>query len=316
MNQRKKYTQEELKDLENKSIQFHNALFDKAINENIIVDILSNTTNEERQIIRGFYKKNYNHPIQNDINTQLTNKLREIAIDMFDTPYEYDARELHIALNSFTNDDNTIVEIFASRPKAHLEIVDMAYKKFFKISLREDVQKQGSKEYSQFLIAIMDIERPLEQKIMGDKASNIAKELIKNRLKVYGTNVNLFKKVFLEKSREDLILISRAYFELTKKSLYDAIDAEVEGKNKRLLKGLLFAVITPAQWFAKKCSKAIEGMGENNNTLLRILISRAEIDMYAIRDYYYMDKNKEIKDDIEDEINGAYGQILANLCLK
>ena len=315
MNQQREYTEQELQDLENLSTQFHDALFGKSIDENTIVKILSSTTNEERQIIRGLYKKSNNHPIQNDINTQLTGKLREITIDMFDTPYEYDARELHNALNSFNNDDN-IVEIFASRPKNHLEIVDLAYQKFFKISLREDVQKQGSKEYSQFLLAIMDVERPLDQTITGKKGYDIAKELIKNGLKIYGTDVNLFKKVFIEKSREDLIIISRAYNELNKKSLYDAIDSEIAGKNKKLLKGLLFAVITPAQWFAKKCLKSIKGLGGDNNTLFRVLISRAEIDMYALRDYYFMESNNDIKNDLEDEANAAYGQILVNLTLK
>ena len=51
---------------------------------------------------------------------------------MLDTPYEYNAIELYNALKSITNDDNTIVEIFSSRPKNHLEIVDLAYQKFFK----------------------------------------------------------------------------------------------------------------------------------------------------------------------------------------
>jgi hypothetical protein len=316
MSLQREYQPEEIKELENRTNEFHKALFEKTVDENIIVEILSNTTNEERQIIRSIYKKTYKHPIQNDINSQLTGKLREITIDMFDTPYEYDARELHTALNSFTNDDITIVEIFVSRPKSHLDIVDIAYKKFFKISLREDVQKQGSKEYSQFLLAIMDFERPLEQTISGDEAYDAAKELIKNGLKVYGNDLNLFKKIFVEKSREDLILIARAYFELSKKSLYDAIESEVGGKNRRLLKGLLFAVITPVQWFAKKCYKAIQGLGGDNNSLIRVLISRAEIDMYAIRDYYFMDTNHEIKNDIEDDTAGAYGQILVNLSLK
>ena len=235
---------------------------------------------------------------------------------MFDTPYEYDARELHMALNSFTNDDNTIVEIFVSRPKNHLDIVDLAYKNFYKISLREDVQKQGSKEYSQFLLAIMDFERPIDQTISGNDAYETAKDLIKTGLKAYGSDVNLFKKVFVEKSREDLILISRAFYELNKKSLYDTIDTDVEGKNRRLLKGLLFAVITPAQWFAKKIYKSIQGFGGDMRTLFRVLISRSEIDMYAIRDYYFMDRNVDIKNDIENDTNGAYGQILVNLSLK
>ena len=108
MSQAREYTAEEIKELEERSNQFHEALFGKEIDENIIVDILINTTNEERQIMRGFYKKTNNKPIQNDINSQLKGKLREITIDMFDTPYEYDARELHNALNSLTNDSRNI----------------------------------------------------------------------------------------------------------------------------------------------------------------------------------------------------------------
>ena len=105
------------------------------------------------------------------------------------------------------NDENTIVEIFASRPKNLLEIVDLAYKKFFKISLRDDVKKQGSKEYAQLLVALMDIERPLDQTVSGKEAYDMANELIKNGLKIYVNDINLFKKIFVEKSNKDLILI-------------------------------------------------------------------------------------------------------------
>ena len=47
------------------------------------------------------------------------------------------------------------------------------------------------------------------------------------------------------------------------------------------------------------------------------IITRAEIDMYAIRDYYYMEYNNELRNDIQDEDNeDSYGQILTNLSLK
>ena len=120
----------------------------------------------------------------------------------------------------------------------------------------------------------------------------------------------------MEKSREDLILISRVYNDLNKNSLYDAIEAQVAGENRKLLKGILFVVITPAQWLAKKCLKAIKGLGGDNNFLFIFLISRSEIDMYAIRDYYFMETNSVIKNDLEVDTNRALGQILVNLTLK
>ena len=305
----------DLEELKLKSTQFHDALFENPIDENTLIDVLTSTTNEERQLIRGFYKQSYNNPIQNDIKSQLQDRLRQMAIDLFDTPYEYDARELHTALNSLTNDDNVIIEIFASRPSAYLEIVDTAYNNFFKISLKDEIRKHTSEEFAEYLIALMEVERPMEQTISGSDAYEFAEELKNGELANIGTDVEKFKTVFVEKSREDLILISRAYYEKTQKNLYEAIEAEVPGKNRRLIKAILFAVITPAQWFARKISKVVQESGDYN-TIRRVLISRAEIDMYAIRDYYYMETNNELRTDIQDENEDAYGQILTNLSLK
>ena len=315
MNQAQEDNQIDLEELKLKSTQFHDALFENPIDENTLIDVLTSTTNEERQLIRGFYKQSYNNPIQNDIKSQLQDRLRQMAIDLFDTPYEYDARELHTALNSLTNDDNVIIEIFASRPSGYLEIVDTAYNNFFKISLKDEIKKHTSEEFAEYLIALMEVERPMEQTISGNDAYEYAEELKNGELANIGTDVEKFKTVFVEKSREDLILISRAYYEKTQKNLYEAIEAEVPGKNRRLIKAILFAVITPAQWFARKISKVVQESGDYN-TIRRVLISRSEIDMYAIRDYYYMETNNELRTDILDENEDAYGQILTNLSLK
>ena len=309
------YTQEDIEDLHSYSTKFHDALFGEQIDEITIEDVLTSTTNEGRQLIRGFYKKAYNKSIQDDINAKLKDKLRQLSIDMFDTPYEYDARELHKALNSLTNDDNVIIEIFSSRPSGYLEIVDKAYCSFFNISLKEEIEKQCGGEFGEYLIALMEVARPMEQTISGSEAYELGEELKNGGLETMGNNIEKFKQIFIEKSREDLILISRAYFERSKKNLYDAIETEVAGKNRRLLKAILFAIITPAQYFAKKLSKVLHEQ-RDDDTIRRVLISRAEIDMYAIRDYYFMEMNNELRSEIPEEDEGAYSRILINLSMK
>ena len=73
MNMKKVYSPGILNELVNKSVQFHNALLEKEkVNEDIISEILSETNNEKRQIIRSNYKKLFKHPIQDDINEKLT----------------------------------------------------------------------------------------------------------------------------------------------------------------------------------------------------------------------------------------------------
>lgn len=318
MNQK---TPEQVKNLESMSIQFHDALFRKILDEKTIISILSTTSNLDRQIIRLFYKKKFSNPIQQDIKCQLSSDLRDLTIDLFDLPYEYDARELHRALTLNKKEEKTIIEIIITRPRKHLILVQKIYKKFYNTSLKNDILKlsENNKElsqFSQFLITVLSSQRPTNQTIEINDAYNIAKDMIKDSIKQYGINVELFKKVFVEKSREDLILISRAFFDLYKKSLYESINQEISGKNKRLIKDILFAIITPAQYFAKKAYKAMKGAGTDENTLFRVIISRAEIDMDDIREYYFRDWNTDLRNDIDGDCSGAYGKILMNLSQK
>ena len=311
-----KKTQEEVKNLEQMSIKFHDSLYRKKIDEETLVSILSTTSNLDRQIIRLFYKKKFPNLIQKDIQTQLSGDFGKLVLNLFDLPYEYDARELHRSLTSFSKDEKAIIEIIITRPRSHLTLVQKIYKKFYNVSLKNDILNLSDKTFSEFLITILASNRPSGLTIKPNDAYNIAKDIIKNGIKQYGKNVNLFKQVFVDRSREDLIMISRAFYDLYKKNLYDVIDNEISGTNKKLIKDILFGLITPAQWFAKKAYKAMKGAGTDDKTLIRVIVSRAEIDMEDIRDYYFRDRNTDLRNDIDGDCSGSYGQLLMNLSEK
>ena len=160
---------------------------------------------------------------------------------------------------------------------------------------------------------ILSSKCPKEKTLEINDAYNIAKDLDKNGIKEYGIKVDLFKEIFVDKSREDLILISRAYYNLYKKNLYNAIDNEIFGLNKILIKNILFGIIKPDEYFAKKIYKAMKGVGNDIRTIFRVIISRAEIDLNEIKDCYFRDRNTDLINDINSECPGAYGKILVNL---
>lgn len=306
------YNEEALNELDKYSTELNSLFGQSPPDEESLVQILTITTNEERQIIRGFYKESFGHDIQSDIkSSSLTKKLKTLCLDMFDTPPEYDARTLYDAIHSFITDENAIIEIFASRPKKHLDLVDLAYEKFFGKSLRNELEEKKD-DFFDYLLCMMDNERPIEQTITGNEAYSYAKNCGEGGVKNYGKNAEEFKDVFVNKSREDLILIARAFYEYNGKNLYDEIDDKLSGKIKELLEGILFAVITPAEWFANKIHKALRGVVDEKE-LNRAIISRCDLDMYAIRDYYLMLFNQDLKTAIEGNTSGSYGQVLENL---
>jgi len=215
-------SQTKINDLTEKAKQIKKAVKSKPINEKILINILNLTTNSERQIIRTSYKRLFNRPIQNDIKEELKNKFKEICLSMFDTPYEYDSRELYKSLNLNPIKYKVIIEIFCSRNKSHLNIVNQAYEQFFKISLKEDIKKKLSNNFSKFLLAIMETNREEEKSISNDDAYKLAKTIKEKKFKIF-EDEKIFINIFLKKSREDLILISRAFFELYKINIYKYI---------------------------------------------------------------------------------------------
>lgn len=312
-------SQTKINELTEKAKQIKKAFNSKQNNEKEIINILKSTNNSQRQIIRTCYKRLYNKPIQNDIKELLTNNFKELCLSMFDTPYEYDSRELYKSLNSDQVNFKIIIEIFSSRSKSHLNIVNQAYEQFFNISLREDIQKKLSNNFSKFLLAMMDTPRREERLLSNDDGYELAKEIKENDSQIFDDE-NIFKNIFLEKSREDLILISRAFFELYKINLYEYIKSlkygEFEEKNKKLIKNILFAVISPSEWFSKKLKKALNGENYDLDQLNRIIIYRSELDLNKIKDYYLNEYGRELYQDIQSITEDSYRETLINICIK
>ena len=313
-------SQTKINELTEKAKIIKKALKSKIKNEKMLINILSSTNNSERQIIRTCYKRLYNKPIQNDIKEELSNNFKEICLSMFDTPYEYDARELYKSLNANPIKFKIILEIFSCRNKAHFNIVNQAYEQFFKKTLREDIQKRISTKFNKFLLAIMDIPRGEGKTISSNNDAYKLAKIIKEKNFQIFDDENLFKNIFLEKSREDLILISRAFFELYEINLYEYIkslkDGKFEEKNKKLIKGILFAVINPSEWFSKKLKKAINELNTDYDRLNRIIIYRSEIDLDIIKEYYLLNNGNELNIKFQLIPEDSYREVLTNLCIK
>ena len=287
------------------------------LNYDMLFDILLRTSNYERQIIADEYKIKYKKTVFDEINSLISDKdTKYIVTLMFYNYYELDARILHKAFKEGKRDEKAIVEIFASRPHWYLQIVDEEYKKIYGISLKDDLLKEKKSDFITFLLCILSTPRSKTNSIKNQKqAADAAQEIIKKGLKKYGTDVELFKGLFVKRSREDLIMISREFksMEKKKRNLYDAVDDACPKATRELLKAIIFAVVIPSHYFAHLLKKSIVGLGTDEETLSRVLVTRHEIDMDFIRNYYKLETKNELIDDIKGDTSGSYQKICIKL---
>ena len=91
--------------------------------------------------------------------------------------------------------------------------------------------------------------------------------------------------------------------------MLDIIEKKITGKNKILLKEVLYNNIIPQELYAEKIYHSIKGLGTNNDLLARVLILRHEIDIDEINDFYKDKYKKDMKDDIISDTSGNFQKL-------
>ena len=108
-------------------------------------------------------------------------------------------------------------------------------------------------------------------------------------------------------------MMDKIYTQKYNHGLLKAIDKEFSGDLKKLLKTMVHVSLNPAEYFATRVNYAIKGLGTKDTLLMRILITRDEIDMPQIKAEYRKLYNKDMIKDIEKDTSGDYKKLLVEL---
>lgn len=281
--------------------------------QNEIIKIMCNRTNEERQKIKQLYITSYGEDLEKALCSKLSGNFEDCIVALLNTPSEYDAKQLHKAIAGLGTDEDTLTEIIATRPKWKIEEIKAEYEKLYNVTLEKDIHGDTSGTYRQLLVALLQGGRSENPYPNEKECKEICEELYNGGEAIKGTDNDLFIKYFANKSPAELAMVSQLYHKKYNKSLLDVIEKEFSGDVKVLFSTLLKALVKPAEYFATRVNKAVKGWGTNNNLLIRILVTRDEIDMPQIKKCYKELYKKDMLEDIKDDTSGDYRELLIEL---
>jgi hypothetical protein len=235
-------------------------------------------------------------------------------VALFTDPIEYDADELRKAMKGAGTDEDTLIEIIASRPPVILRQVKEKFNQKFKRDLEADVKSETSGTLRKLLIALLQCNRSTNTMPDPVQCANIAKEIYDAGEAKLGTDESIFNKYFAISSPHELLVIAREYHKLTGNLLTKAIDKEFSGDIQKLLKTILYVQISPSEYFASRIRDAVYGVGTNERILNRVIVNRSEIDLPIMKQYYKQLYGKDMIKDIEDDVSGDYKKLLLAIC--
>lgn len=288
--------------------RLHTALFGKN-REETCLDIVINNDLEHRLLIAKKYGELFGNPLYEDMKSKLGGHFKELCGFCFLTPMEFNAKMLKRGFKGLSCDEQLIFEILCDHTLDEYKQVQDAYRTETKKELAKDLEKNFSGALRKNLLNMINTERRTNRNPDQSQCEKLADLLINSGEKNWIEDENVFRDVFLLCSPEELVLVGRYYFQKTGNLLIDVIEKKFSGKNRTLLRELVFAVIIPHELFAEKIRNSIQGLGTNTALLNRILAARRGVDMPQIKEMYQWKFNTTLKDDLVGDTSGMYQKL-------
>jgi len=215
------------------------------------------------------------------------------------------------------------LELLCTRSNEQLRLMKDAWGTFEKEPLIKKVGEEASKLFSAghfkiFCTAILEAKRadngPVDDSAAMADAEHLNRALLQEKK---GDAKSVFITIFTERSWRHIAAVANKFQNISKKwNLEAAIKHEWgDTDTSKGLRIILDFSTTPYDYWAQKLHKAMSGLGTDDFTLQRVVISRCEIDLANIAEVFAerYGKGKTLRSWIESDTSGAYKKILLKL---
>ncbi|KAM9835719.1 annexin A6 isoform 2-T2 [Syngnathus typhle] len=292
----------------------YNAMKGIGSDKEAILDLITSRSNAQRQEIIAAYKCTYGKDLIEDLKYELTGKFERLIVSLMRTPPYHDAKEIKDALKGAGTNEKSLIEILASRNNKQIHDMVQAYKDAYGTNMEEDIIGDTSGHFKKMLVVLLQGTRDESGVVNADLVEQDAQDLYAAGEEQWGTDEAKFIMILGNRSVTHLRMVFDAYEKIGEKSIEQSIKSELSGDFERLMLAVVQCIRSVPMFFAKRLYKSMKGLGTDDNTLIRIMICRAEIDMLDIRECFRLGYEKSLYNMIKDDTSGDYKKTLLNLC--
>uniref|UniRef100_A0A8D3CWR5 Annexin n=1 Tax=Scophthalmus maximus TaxID=52904 RepID=A0A8D3CWR5_SCOMX len=242
----------------------HKAMKGLGTDEDAIVQLLTARSNAQRQEIKATYKTLFGKDLVSDLKGELGGKFETLIVGLMTAPIAYDVTSLRNAIKGAGTDEKVLVEILASRTAHQVKAISAAYRQEYDDDLEEDVSGDTSGHFKRLLVILLQA-------------------LFKAGEHKFGTDEQSFVTILGNRSAEHLRKVFDAYMKLSGYEMEESIQRETSGGLRDLLLAVVKCARSVPTYFAETLYYAMKGAGTDDNTLIRVMVSRCEVDMLDIR---------------------------------
>ncbi|VDK53517.1 unnamed protein product [Anisakis simplex] len=271
-----------------------------------IITVLCARSNAQRQQIATAFKAMYGKDLIKDLKSELTGDFEDLIIALMEPPARYDAQQLYKAMEGLGTKESVLIEIMCSRTNAQIAELKNVYRQMYRNELEKDLIGETSGYFKRLLISMCAAGRDESMNVDPVRANHDARALYNAGERRLGTDESCFNAIIAAQNYAQLRLVFQEYQKIAKHGIERAIEAEFSGD---IMDGLL-AVVACVQnrpaYFAKLLYNSMVGLGTRDTDLIRIVVTRSEIDLGDIRQQFQQIYKKSLESMIKGDCSGAY----------
>ncbi|KAL5555263.1 hypothetical protein UlMin_037499 [Ulmus minor] len=272
--------------------------------EKAIIWILGHRNASQRRKIRDTYKQLYNESLIDRLYSELSGDFRHAVILWMTDPPERDTKLEKDALKlnkKGVQHLKVIVEIACTTSPHHLMAVRQAYCSLFACSFEEDIASTIPQPLRKLLVGLVSSYRYDKEVVDTVLAESEASQLHE-----------AFKTKQLD---HDHVL--RETFGSYKLKYGNHINQDIKSSGNGDLGSLLQLVIrcleSPEAHFAEVVRESIVQLGTDEESLTRVIVSQAEIDLMIVIYQYQLLYKSSLDDAVIDDTSGDYKDFMMTL---
>uniref|UniRef100_A0A0B7AZ07 Annexin n=1 Tax=Arion vulgaris TaxID=1028688 RepID=A0A0B7AZ07_9EUPU len=293
-----------------------NAMSGFGTDEAAVIFCLGNHTSQQRLEIATAYKTAYGKDLQDDIKSELTGDFESACVALLTPPSKYDAQQLHEAISGAGTDETTIVEILCTKNNDEIVDIKAAYKTEYDTDLEDDLQGDASGYFRRLLVSLLAAGRETDEGDVDEsRAREDAQKFFDAGESRWGTDEAELNAILCLRSRQHLNEVFRQYQEIAGSPIEESIQNECSGALQEGFLAIVESTKDTPGYFARRIKECVQGIGTNDAHLIRIIITRSEIDMEEINEAYIAKYGISVSEEIENECGGDYKKILI-ACVK
>ena len=280
--------------------------------EKAIINVLTKRSNSQRVYISVAFKQLYGKDLIDDLKSELKGNFEDVIIGLMTPMNDYLASEVRRAMSGVGTDEDVLVEVLCTRTNQEIWGIVESYRRLYGKNLEDDIKSDTSGHFQRLLVSTCTGARS-EAPADEERAKQNAHALFAAGVGQWGTDESVFNSILVAESFHQLAVTFYEYEKLAGHTVANAIDKEMSGDLKKGMLAIARSVENRPFYFAEKLYKAMKGLGTDDRTLIRIVVTRCEVDMVQIKAEYERNYGKPLSDAISGDTSGDYRRALIAL---